>query len=107
MANNPQIKVLLIAACNEDCKKPFMPTFVAMLIAVNKRQYNDGDQFTIAEARLKEAGFGEPFVLFTEEEAPKWLMAAFKRGRIEGCTAAEYRAAVVEREKVFRLGGRE
>ena len=107
MARNPKIKVLIIAAVNEDAQKPYMPTFVSMLIAVNKRQYNDGDQFTLAEALLKERGYSEPYVLFTEEEAPKWLLAAFKRGRILGCTPAEYQAAVAEREKVFRRSGKE
>jgi hypothetical protein len=107
MAKQPRIKVLFIAAVNEDAKKPFMPCFVSLMVSVNKKEYNDGDQFTIAEALLKEKGYGEPYVLYTEEECPKWLLAAFKRGRIEGCAVAEYRNAVVEREKVFARGGKE
>jgi len=101
MVRQRKIKVLFIAAVNEDIAKPCMPGFVTVMVSVNKTEYNDGDQFDLAEAWLRGNGFGEPFVLFAEEEAPKWLMAAFEKGCIKGVTPAAWRRAVTKREQVF------
>lgn len=101
MARQPTIKVLFIAAVNEDAAKPHMPTFVSLLVKVNKDEYVRGYQFDYAEEMLKEKGYGEPFVILAEEEAPKWLMDAFNRGDIKGVAPAAYRRAVFAREKVF------
>lgn len=101
MAHAPKISVLLIAAVNEDIKKPHLPCFVSMLVQVDKEEYVRGYQFDFAEEELKAKGYGEPFVLFAEEECPPFLMEAFKRGSIAGATPAAWRKAVAEREKVF------
>lgn len=101
MARNPKIKVLFIAAVNEAAPKPHMPGFVALLIKVTQDEYVRGYQFDYAEEWLKDKGCGEPYVLFTEEECPLWLLAAFRRGEIEGCTPVACRRAVVQRERVF------
>ena len=101
MPSQPKIKVLFIAAVSEDRKRPFMPTFIALMVSVDKQAYNDGEQFVLAEAMLKRRRYGEPYLLYTEEELPKWMMAAFRRGNIKGVTPAAYRKAVAQRERVF------
>lgn len=103
----PTIQTLIIAACDTDIVKPWNPCFVSLLVTVTKEEYLVGLQFEKASVALVKMGYdsADDFVnnvIFTEEECPQWLMNAFLRGHINGCTPAEYKKAKIAREKLFK-----
>ena len=65
------------------------PTLVLNEVAVTQEEAQNGDHYYLAEARLLEDGYEEPFVHFDEDEAPAFLHPAVRQqSEVSACPAS-------------------
>jgi len=69
-------KVAVVTAC---MRADGLPDFALTHVEVSPEEYDNGIHYYLAEAKLLERGFEEPFVHFDELEAPPFLHAAVKQ----------------------------
>jgi hypothetical protein len=55
------------------------PTFVLQDVQVTEEEYENGIHYAMAEDWLTDAGYEEPFVHFSDAEAPAFLIDALKQ----------------------------
>lgn len=72
--------VVVVAAC---MRHDGLPTFALTEVEVTQEEADNGRHYDMAEERLMQNGYEEPFVHFADNEAPTFLTAA--RPLLERC----------------------
>lgn len=65
--------IAIVSAC---MKRDGTPTFALNQVQVSQEEAENGIHYYLAEAELLEAGYDEPYVHFSEDEAPAFLFPA-------------------------------
>ena len=71
-----QRTIAVVSACMRGDGEP---TFVMTEVVVNDEEFENGVHYYLVEAELLKRGFEEPFVHFTETEAPVFLHDAVRQ----------------------------
>jgi hypothetical protein len=71
-----QRSITVISACMTVAG---LPTFAISEVAVTHEEYENGVHYSLAEGKLMDAGYEEPFVHFAEQEARPFLIRAVKQ----------------------------
>jgi hypothetical protein len=74
-ATEEKLRVTLVTAC---MTAPGLPAFAMTEVEVTQDEIDNGIHYYLAEADLLQAGYEEPFVHFTMDEAPPFLFPAVK-----------------------------
>ena len=68
--------VTVVSACMTAAGRPDL---ALSEVEVTPEEYENGAHYALAERRLFAAGYEEPFVYFSEAEAPAFLLPAVRR----------------------------
>jgi hypothetical protein len=75
-ASTGQRTLTVVSACMTVAGSP---TFALNQVEVTQEEYENGVQYSLAEVKLMDAGYEEPFVHFDETEAPAFLVPAVNK----------------------------
>jgi hypothetical protein len=76
--------VTVVTAC---LRADGYPDFAVTRVEVTHEEAENGIHYYLVEAELLEAGYEEPFVHFSEEEAPAFLLPAVQQHLAAGSPA--------------------
>ena len=76
MSASDKRTISVVTACMRSDGKP---TFAQTEVAVTSEEAENGVHYYLTEAELLRAGYEEPFVHFSEDEMPAFLLAAVQQ----------------------------